>query len=215
MQCSSTIGANVLAAAPQARLQRRQRAAGLAGASLRPCSAPGARPTRLGNSQHADNRPGRCAAAQQEEVQGGAPPPPERQPEQPALVGEDAAVFDLSQQSLRSWVIFGALLTGVLAMLYPVSIEQSPMPAALPLGGTAEGPGVCCCGCRRAALCRFAAQLARWVRWQATLGTLLCFCTAGTMFAGCADGSPAAAVPSGSSLANCHARCSMHTHTCN
>lgn len=82
---------------------------------------------RLGSLQQLDKHAGRCAAAQQE--QGGAPLPPPRQPEQPeqqALVGEDAAVFDLSQQSLRSWVLFGALLTGVLAMLYPVRQRRHP-----------------------------------------------------------------------------------------
>ena len=35
-------------------------------------------------------------------------------------MGEDAALFDPSQQSLRSWGFFGVLLTGVLALLYPV-----------------------------------------------------------------------------------------------
>jgi hypothetical protein len=36
------------------------------------------------------------------------------------LVGEDAAAFDWGQQSLRSWGIFGVLLTGVLGALYAV-----------------------------------------------------------------------------------------------
>jgi hypothetical protein len=36
-------------------------------------------------------------------------------------VGEDAAVFDPSQQSLRSWGLFAGLLTGVLGLLYVVS----------------------------------------------------------------------------------------------
>ena len=128
MRCCSTIGTNVLASAPQTRLQRRQQAAGVAGGAQRPCGAPSARPARLGCPPPLDKRAGRCAAAQQE-----APPPPERQPEQPALVGEDAAVFDLSKQSLQSWVLFGALLTGVSALLYPVRSGGSAwMPAALP-----------------------------------------------------------------------------------
>lgn len=56
----------------------------------------------------------RCRAAQQEQQQERT----EAQP--PALVGEDAAVFDPSQQSLQSWALFAALLTGVSALLYPV-----------------------------------------------------------------------------------------------
>lgn len=141
MRCSSTIGANLLAVVPQLRLQRRQRAAGAAGPAPRPCGAPAARQTRLGCPPQLDKRAGRCAAAQQE--QGGAPPPPPRQPEQPeqqALVGEDAAVFDLSQQSLRSWVLFGALLTGVLAMLYPV--RQRRHPCLLPFFPRSSREGV-------------------------------------------------------------------------
>lgn len=70
----------------------------------------------------------RCRATpqQEEERQGGGAAPPaaaaERQQEQLVLAGEDAAVFDLSQQSLRSWAIFGVLLTGVAALLYPVRL---------------------------------------------------------------------------------------------
>lgn len=37
------------------------------------------------------------------------------------LVGEDAAAFDLSKQSLQSWGIFGVLLTTVLGAMYLVS----------------------------------------------------------------------------------------------
>ncbi|KAL4423637.1 hypothetical protein ABPG77_009224 [Micractinium sp. CCAP 211/92] len=58
----------------------------------------------------------RCRAAQQEQQ----PETGDTQP--PALVGEDAAVFDPSQQSLKSWGLFVALLTGVSALLYPVWI---------------------------------------------------------------------------------------------
>lgn len=37
-----------------------------------------------------------------------------------ALVGEDAAAFDLAQQSATSWGVFVALLTGVLALIFVV-----------------------------------------------------------------------------------------------
>lgn len=53
---------------------------------------------------------------------------PEQQVEQQQgqqLVGEDAAAFDLSQQSLRSWGIFGVLLTTVLAAMYLVRSEAA------------------------------------------------------------------------------------------
>lgn len=40
---------------------------------------------------------------------------------QGVLAGEDAAVFDWSQQSLRSWALFGVLLSTVLAAMYVVS----------------------------------------------------------------------------------------------
>ncbi|KAI8471045.1 MAG: NnrU protein-domain-containing protein [Monoraphidium minutum] len=40
-----------------------------------------------------------------------------------ALDGEDAAAFDWGQQSLKSWGIFGVLLTGVLGALYVVWIQ--------------------------------------------------------------------------------------------
>jgi len=36
------------------------------------------------------------------------------------LVGEDAAAFDVSQQSTKSWALFTGLLTGVLGLLYVV-----------------------------------------------------------------------------------------------
>ncbi|KAI3431840.1 hypothetical protein D9Q98_010592 [Chlorella vulgaris] len=42
--------------------------------------------------------------------------------EQQQLGGEDAAVFSFADQSARSWGIFAVLLTGVLALLYPVWI---------------------------------------------------------------------------------------------
>lgn len=45
-------------------------------------------------------------------------------------VGEDAAAFDLSKQSLKSWGVFGVLLTGVLGAMYMVWIR--------PGGGLAE-----------------------------------------------------------------------------
>ena len=46
---------------------------------------------------------------------------PEQQQREAPLVGEDAAAFDLSAQSLRSWALFGALLSLVLGALYVVS----------------------------------------------------------------------------------------------
>ena len=61
-------------------------------------------------------------AAQQQQQPSSSPPPP--------LAGEDAAVFDLSQQSLRSWGLFAVLLTGVSALLYAVWIA----PGGLGLG---------------------------------------------------------------------------------
>jgi hypothetical protein len=43
---------------------------------------------------------------------------------QPAIgpIGEDAAAFDVSKQSLNSWALFFGLLTGVLGMIYLVSV---------------------------------------------------------------------------------------------
>jgi hypothetical protein len=40
------------------------------------------------------------------------------------LVGEDAAAFDLSKQSLKSWGLFGVLLTSVLGAMYMVGASQ-------------------------------------------------------------------------------------------
>jgi hypothetical protein len=40
-------------------------------------------------------------------------------------VGEDAAAFDLNKQSLKSWGIFGVLLTSVLGAMYVVSIKPA------------------------------------------------------------------------------------------
>jgi hypothetical protein len=42
------------------------------------------------------------------------------------LVGEDAAVFELEKQSLNSWALFAALLSGVSALLYVVSALFPP-----------------------------------------------------------------------------------------
>ena len=45
---------------------------------------------------------------------------------QPAIpIGEDAAAFDVSKQSLNSWALFFGLLTGVLGMIYLVSVVPS------------------------------------------------------------------------------------------
>ena len=64
--------------------------------------------------QEAGARPARCNAAPQ-------PDSGERAAAAAELVGEDAAVFDPSQQSLRSWGLFAGLLTSVLGLLYVVS----------------------------------------------------------------------------------------------
>ena len=64
--------------------------------------------------QQAGARPARCNAAPQ-------PDSDELAAAAAELVGEDAAVFDPSQQSLRSWGLFAGLLTGVLGLLYVVS----------------------------------------------------------------------------------------------
>ena len=61
-------------------------------------------------------RASRCNAAPQQDG-GGSGEPAVAAAE---LVGEDAAVFDPSQQSLQSWGLFAGLLTGVLALLYVV-----------------------------------------------------------------------------------------------
>ena len=106
-------------------------------ARLRPQALPlgrlaAARPQQQG-------RAWRCRAEQQQEAQQasgsgeaqpGAPPPPPAAAEQ-QLVGEDAAVFNVEDQSLRSWALFAVLLTGVSALLYPVRRRRrSPDPAA-------------------------------------------------------------------------------------
>lgn len=39
------------------------------------------------------------------------------------MVGEDAASFDFSKQSLQSWGLFVALLSTVLAAMYVVSVS--------------------------------------------------------------------------------------------
>lgn len=51
---------------------------------------------------------------------GGPAPVSESQPQQ--LVGEDAAAFDVSKQTVQSWSIFFTLLTTVLGALYVVSL---------------------------------------------------------------------------------------------
>lgn len=81
-----------------------------------PCVLPVSTPALLSGSSCLAARPCRrgapCRAAE-----------PEATPQPPAgegLVGEDAAAFDLSKQSLQSWAIFSALLSVVLAALYLV-----------------------------------------------------------------------------------------------
>nr|QIW94440.1 carotene synthesis related protein [Dunaliella salina] len=47
----------------------------------------------------------------------------EESPRPAGLVGEDAAAFDVSQQSTKSWALFTGLLTGVLGLIYLVWIQ--------------------------------------------------------------------------------------------
>jgi hypothetical protein len=63
----------------------------------------------------AEKQPGSGGSGQQAAAAAPPAPPP------PELVGEDAAVFRLEDQSLRSWAMFTALLAGVSALLYPAS----------------------------------------------------------------------------------------------
>lgn len=60
--------------------------------------------------------------------------------QQQQLVGEDAAAFDWSQQSLRSWVLFGVLLSTVLGAMYVVSSAGGAHALAC------TGGGLCPCG---------------------------------------------------------------------
>ncbi len=46
----------------------------------------------------------------------------EEAPSAPSLVGEDAAAFDVQQQSVKSWTLFFVLLTTVLGALYAASV---------------------------------------------------------------------------------------------
>lgn len=62
-------------------------------------------------------RPTVCKAAE-------GPAPTTEPAQQQGLIGEDAAAFDWSQQSLKSWGLFGALLTTVMGALYLVSLHQ-------------------------------------------------------------------------------------------
>lgn len=41
------------------------------------------------------------------------------------LIGEDAAFFDVQRQTTKSWTTFTALLVGVLALIYVVSILRA------------------------------------------------------------------------------------------
>lgn len=114
-RCAASMGAAV-ANVPICRAPRRQQAATPQAVGALRCPAPGlAQQQWQRQHQHQQRRQLCCNAAQQQE-----------QPEAEAavvgkpLVGEDAAVFDFSQQSLKSWGLFVALLTGVSALLYPV-----------------------------------------------------------------------------------------------
>ena len=51
-----------------------------------------------------------------------------------SMVGEDAAKFDLSQQSLSNWSLFGVLVSLVLASIYFVWVDKSTPYIGLGLG---------------------------------------------------------------------------------
>ena len=51
-----------------------------------------------------------------------------------SIVGEDAAKFDLSQQSLSTWSLFGVLVSLVLASIYFVWVDKSTPYIGLGLG---------------------------------------------------------------------------------
>jgi hypothetical protein len=101
-------GLRALLAAPLARR------APCAGAAHAPAAAP------AGAQPHMPRRAPVARATAQEEQ---AAPAGGVGAVAPALVGEDAAAFDWGQQSLKSWAIFGVLLTGVLGALYAVRRE--------------------------------------------------------------------------------------------
>lgn len=54
--------------------------------------------------------------------------------EDEVIVGEDAAKFELSQQSISNWSLFGVLVSLVLASIYFVWIDQSTPYVGLGLG---------------------------------------------------------------------------------
>lgn len=72
------------------------------------------------------------------------------------LVGEDAAAFDVSQQSLQSWGLFFFLLTSVLGALYLVWVKPGGGLAEnyLSVVESASGEGQAAAGHRGCTLCR-------------------------------------------------------------
>jgi len=80
--------------------------------------------------QHRHRRPTPPLAALPPSPQSDQPPPSTTNTTTQTLVGEDAAFFDLSQQSLQSWGLFFALLSGVSALLFAVWVA----PGGLGLG---------------------------------------------------------------------------------
>jgi zeta-carotene isomerase len=82
---------------------------------------PPPRLTTAVRAQKTDSPPSDAAAPAAAPAAAGAAavaaPPPQQ------LVGEDAAAFDWSKQSLKSWAVFGALLTLVMGALYAVWVR--------------------------------------------------------------------------------------------
>lgn len=116
MQSSCTIGGNARSPGALHRARLQSSPAPLPG-RLASLACPGQQQLQ----QRGCRAPLRCRAEQQP-VGGGAEQQVAAPPAQlPELVGEDAAVFNLEDQSLRSWGMFTALLAGVSALLYPAS----------------------------------------------------------------------------------------------
>jgi hypothetical protein len=84
--------------------------------AVRPNTLPALQPSRSRSisSSSSSSRPLTSCRTQ-------APEQVDLQTAEQQLVGEDAAAFELNKQSLKSWGIFGVLLTSVLAAMYVVS----------------------------------------------------------------------------------------------
>lgn len=132
---------SLLQAGGRAACPARARLPSLRSSPAAPALPPPARP-RAGGWRR---RAAWCNAQHQQQKEAQTQPEAVPAPAGPAgaLVGEDAAVFDLSQQSLQSWAIFGGLLAGVSVLLY--GVRHSPQ-------GRVAGAGwLCgCAACMRA-----------------------------------------------------------------